>query len=256
MNSSYATGTSETPSRASSTGPEQERRQKNGVARKPVLGSERIHGFQAPKGQRRAFEVVVQERRQLGENLAQHAHVPGKEHRAVGSAPAEEAQNLLQHPRRSCATKIPSVTNHGVVDLGVETHVEARAELDRAKDAHRVFAEAHVRIADRAEQVLLEVGHATDEVDHLAALEVVEQAIDGEIAPNRILVRFAEDVVVRDQQIRVLALGDRPSRRDQADGLGTRAERNLFCDLGFDDLEVLRRVSSVGRNFDDLSARE
>jgi len=99
--------------------------------------------------------------------------------------------------------------NHRVVDVRVEPHVEASAEFDGAKDAHRVLPKAHIRITDRAEQMLFEVGDATDEIDHLSTLEVVEQPIDCEVAPDRIFVRLAEDVVVGDQQIGVFTLGDR-----------------------------------------------
>ena len=168
----------------------------------------------------------------------------------------KEAKKLLEHSRRSCTPKLSALANHRVVDLRVETHIEARAELDCAEDAHRIFPKADVWITDRTQQVLLEVSHATDEVDHLSALEVVEQAVDCEIAADRILVWLSEDVVVGDQQIGVLALGDRPAGGDQAHRLGPGANRNLLGDFGLDDLEMLRRVAAIGRDFDDLTAGE
>jgi hypothetical protein len=104
--------------------------------------------------------------------------------------------------------------------------------------------------------VLFEVCYAADEVDHLAAFEVVEQAVDREVTPDRVLVRLPEDVVVGNQQVRVFPFGDRAPRGDQAHRLRTGAQRNLLRDLGLDDLEVLGWVAPVGRHLDDLPPGE
>jgi hypothetical protein len=69
-------------------------------------------------------------------------------------------------------------------------------------------------------------------------------------------VRLTENVVIGDEQVRVVAFGDRGLRRDQPDRLRTRAQRNLAGKLGLDDLVVLRRVSTKGRYLDDFTAGE
>jgi len=79
------------------------------------------------------------------------------------------------------------VPNHRVVDFRIEPHVETRAELDCSEDPDRVFSKTDVGIPNRAKQVLFEVGHTTDEIDHFAALEVVEQAVDREVATREVV---------------------------------------------------------------------
>ena len=51
----------------------------------------------------------------------------------------------------------------------------------------------------------LEVGQPADVVDDLVAVEVVEEAVDGEVAAARVLLGGAEDVVAADEQLGRLA---------------------------------------------------
>ena len=66
-------------------------------------------------------------------------------------------------------------------------------------------------------------------------LDVVEQAVDREVAPARVLLGRAEDVVAADQQVAAL-------------GLGALAAAFLFLDLA--------RVGAEGGRLDDLRSEE
>ena len=111
--------------------------------------------------------------------------------------------------------------------------VAARGELHRAQDADRILAEADVGIADGAHDARLQIGQPLDVVDHLLGLDVVEQAVDGEVAAAGVLLGRAEDVVAADEQIA---------------GLGLGAVAVLVLDLA--------RVGAEGRGLDDLRAEE
>ena len=94
-------------------------------------------------------------------------------------------------------------------------------------------------LADGPKKVLLEVGDAADEIDDLAPLQIVEETVDGEVATNGVLVRFPENVVVGDQEIRLFALDRRVPRWNESNRFGPRTERNLFGERWLDDLVVL-----------------
>ena len=129
--------------------------------------------------------------------------------------------------------------HHAVVHLGVEAHVEPRTEFAGAKNPHRVFPKANVGVANGAKEVVLEVGNAADEIDYFTAFEIVEQPVDCEIAANRVLVGLAKDVVVGDEQIGVVAFGDRALGGDEPNRLRTCTQRNVASELRLDDLVVL-----------------
>src|SRR5262249_61329808 len=78
---------------------------------------------------------------------------------------------------------------------------EPRRELDGAQDAHRVLAEADVRVADGADEARLEVGEPPDVVLHLARFDIVEKAVDREVPAPGVLLRSAEHVVPANQDL-------------------------------------------------------
>ena len=143
------------------------------------------------------------------------------------SAATQEPQDLLEDARRGRTSQVATVAYHPVVHLWVEPHVETCAELDGTKNPYRIFAEANVRIADGAQKVFFQVCDAADEVDDFTALEIVEQAVDREVTTNRILVRLTEHVVVRDQQVRIVAFRDGAVRGDQSNRLRPSTQWNL-----------------------------
>ena len=81
-------------------------------------------------------------------------------------------------------------------DRAIEAEVEARRHHDRAQHAHRIFLEALVRIADAADQSVLQVLQPADVVDDRERADVVEERVDREVAAERILFGRAEGVVV------------------------------------------------------------
>ena len=105
----------------------------------------------------------------------------------------------------------------------LDPEVEARRELHRAHHAHGVLAEADHRVADRADDALLQVVHAPDPVDHRERLDVVEEPVHREVAPVGVRLRRAERVVLERTLRRVLD--------DLADRLGVLAERRRLDDL-------------------------
>jgi len=90
---------------------------------------------------------------------------------------------------------------------GFDGEAKLRRQPHGAQHAHRVFAKARLRVADHAQQVLLQVGHAAVVVDDLLARRVEIQGIDGEVAPARILLLVAEHVVAQHAAVLVLLGG-------------------------------------------------
>ena len=77
---------------------------------------------------------------------AQHAE------RAERRARAHQAQDLLEHARRRRARELAARARTSPAQVRVlDAEAQARGELDRAQDAHRVLGHAHARVADRAQ---------------------------------------------------------------------------------------------------------
>jgi hypothetical protein len=145
----------------------------------------------------------------------------------VGGAAAQEPVQLLEDAWLGALGDLAAVPDQRRERDRLDGEVEPRGELHRAQHAHRVLAEPDVRVADGANQAALEVGHAGDVVDHALGLDVVEQAVDGEVAPAGVLGVAAEDVVPADQELVVV-------RR----------------------VVTLARVGAEGRRLDDLRPEE
>ena len=177
------------------------------------------------------LEAARQLRRQDLEQLGLEQQL----HRALGRARAQQPVELLRHARLRALRDLRAVLHHAPVGLGLDGQIAARRELHRAQDADRILAEADVGIADGADDARLEIGHAVDVVDDLPGLEVVEQAVDREVAPAGVLLGRAEDVVAADQQVAAL-------------GLGALAAAFLFLDLA--------RVGAERGRLDDLRSEE
>ena len=60
--------------------------------------------------------------------------------------------------------------------------IKARGKSHGANHAQLVFAEAHVGLADGADDARADVLAAADEIEHLAGFRVEHQAVDGEVA--------------------------------------------------------------------------
>ena len=96
-------------------------------------------------------------------------------------------------------------------------------ELDGAHHAHGILAEVDHRVADRADETLLEVLETAHVVDDREVLDVVEEAVHREVAAVRIRLGRAERVVLERTLRRVLD--------DFPDRLRILAERGRFDHL-------------------------
>ena len=146
-------------------------------------------------------------------------------------APPEQAKDLLEDAGTRRLRQVFPGRDHRVVHVGGDAEVEAGRELDGAQDTDRILAEAGDRLADRVDRPPPHVLHAAAPVEDLAAIEVVKQGVHREVAPQRVFVGLAEDVVAPDEEV---------------------VEHLARFFLG----GLHRRVAPEGGDLDDLSAPE
>ena len=134
-----------------------------------------------------------------GQLLQQHIeqpHFPHQKECGQRVPAAQRLRELLGDARRGGLHEFLAVPEDRLVRVRRDRKAEAARELDGAHHAHRVFLEADVRISDRADQPGREVLETSDVVDHREARDVVEEAVDREVAPQRVLARRAERIVL------------------------------------------------------------
>ena len=132
---------------------------------------------------------------QLRRQMIEQSHFRQLAKRALRRARAEDLVELLEQPRRRRFADQVRVPADRVDDQRIDAEVEARGQHDRAQHAHRIFAEAHVGIADRADDPRLQILDAARVVDDRERRDVVEERVDREVAAERVLFRRAERVV-------------------------------------------------------------
>ena len=164
--------------------------------------------------------------RQAHEALAQrllHHHVEQRQQAMVqafaaqpfeaghGLAAHQQLQHFVEDARRRHV--VDQRRHHGNRRLRrrVDVETELGGEAHHPQHAHRIFAVALLGHADDAQRAPADVGHAAVIVQHQLRRRVVIHRVDGEVAPQRILVLFAEGVVA--QYAAVLVLGRRFHRR-------------------------------------------
>ncbi len=150
---------------------------------------------------------------------------PGLEHqleRRRDRAAAEHPQKVLDDPRRGGAGDLVTVGPDRPQAVVVDAAAEPGGQAHRAQHPDRVLAHADVRVADGPHDAALDVGHAADVVQDHLAVHVVEQRVEREVPPPRVLLGRAEDVVVADQLDfvgRGLGHGQRRAERRDLDDL-------------------------------------
>ena len=107
--------------------------------------------------------------------------------------------------------------------LLLDLEAETRRELDRAHHAHRILLEANLGIANRTDDLLLDVRHAANPVNDAEVADVVEETVHREIAAIGVRLRRAEGVVLERTLRRML---DNLAHR-----LGVLAESRRFNHL-------------------------
>src|SRR5262249_42894956 len=156
-----------------------------------------------------------------------HAGLQEKLHRSPRRAAAKQSVDLLENPGRRALGDLHAMDEEGGVGLRLHLEAEPRGELDGSEDPHWILPETNVRIADGADQASFEVRQATDVVGDVLGLDVIEETVDREVAPARVLLGGAEDVVAADEEL-----------------------------LAFLRLDALARVRPEGRGLDDLRSEE
>ncbi len=102
-------------------------------------------------------------------------------------------QFFAQSGRRGFRDQGRALPNPGI-GRRVEVKVEPGGEFERPQHAYRVFAETFLRIADDPDTAQLQVLQPADVVDDAEIGDVVEQGVDGEVAPEGVLSGRAEQV--------------------------------------------------------------
>ena len=113
----------------------------------------------------------------------------------------------------------------GGAGVALDVESELAGEPDRAQHPHRILAVAFGRVADDPQPALACVGVASGEVDDGALAMVVVEAVRGEVAPPRVLLQGAVDVVAHDATV------DPHVVRIAVGGAGARAEGRDLDDL-------------------------
>src|SRR5205823_10212002 len=130
---------------------------------------------------------------QLGQERLDQPHVIQEVHAAGTPRVDEELPQFLGNPFGADDGDFRGHFLDGYFRRRVDGQVEAGGEADGAEQAELVLAEALARLADGPQDSRFQVLLAADVVDDFAADRVEEHAVDGEVAPQGVLARRAED---------------------------------------------------------------
>ena len=114
------------------------------------------------------------------------------------------AQNLEVLFQQACGRAAADLVAMGLDRLDgrfVDVEVQARREDDGAQHADGILEEPHRGIADRSDQPRAEILEAVHVVDDRERGDVVEERVDREVAPERVLFGRAKRVVAMDHPI-------------------------------------------------------
>ncbi len=92
--------------------------------------------------------------------------------------------------------------------LFADAHTELRRKTHRAQHAHRIFAIAGFRIADQADDAILQIFHAADVVADGEIRHAVIEAVDGKVATLGVFFNRTEDVVAQQHAVLAALGGD------------------------------------------------
>jgi hypothetical protein len=109
----------------------------------------------------------------------------------------QQLEHLVEEPRRRHVLEEFGHLADRRAGRRVDGQAQLGAEARGAQHAHRVFAVAHARVADHAQRLLLQVGHAVVVVDDGFVGGVVVQRVDGEVAAGGVFGHRAEHVVAQ-----------------------------------------------------------
>ena len=105
----------------------------------------------------------------------------------------EHPPQLLGDPLGGDALDLAGHGPQRGVGCRLDLEPEPRRQADGPQAAQLVFAQPRRRVADGAQDVVLQVGLAADVVDHLVGQRVQEHAVDREVAAGGVELGRAED---------------------------------------------------------------
>lgn len=154
-----------------------------------------------------------------GQEGAEDAGLMGEADGAEGGATNKQALNFLAKARDGSIGKFGGVTADGLEVGGADVEVELGGEANGTHHADGIFAETDVGVADGADAAGLEVTETTDVINDGEVVNVVEEAVDGEVTTEGIFLGCAEGVVFELVES-VRLIGDGVRRRCLAEGGG------------------------------------
>ncbi len=154
--------------------------------------------------------VLPKDLGQLRQQSVQQAHLPQKEEGRKGVPALERLGELLRHAGGSGFYDLFAVSQDRLVGIRGDRESQPAREFDRPHHTDRVFAEANVRVSDRADEPGFEVVEAADVIDDGKVRDVVKEAVDRKVPAQRVLAGGPEGVVgshenlgsVRDERLR------------------------------------------------------
>ena len=188
-------------------------------------------------------EELVVAREDVGEEPRLEEELEAAPRRAV----AQQLEHLLEEAGAGALGDVADGVEERLPGRLLDREVEARGELDRPDHPHRILLEADERVADRPDDAALEVRDPVDEVDDAVRLEVVEEAVDREVAAARVVLDVPPLVVAGDQEVIVIG-GDR--RRPE----GARLD-DLRAEEDVRELEAAADDPRVAEGLADLLGR-
>src|SRR6185295_16283647 len=99
---------------------------------------------------------------------------------------AQQLVELLDQPRRRAAGDLLTGLRNRIIDWRIDAEVQPRCHRHGTEHANRIFLETLPRVADTADQAVAKIGEAARVVDDRKRSDVVEERVDGEVAPERI----------------------------------------------------------------------
>ena len=179
-------------------------REKNSRA-KPVRDLEALlrHHLLVVVQHREVFErhrlcaaVAVKELRERRQKVAEHAGLV-HEAKRLGAVPeGEKPEHFFAYARRRGGKNARMALLHRGGRLALYLEAKTGRKPHGPHHAHGIFAKANLGVADRPYDLLLDVLHPADPVDDGKILDVVEKAVDREIAAVGIGLGSAEGVVL------------------------------------------------------------
>ena len=88
------------------------------------------------------------------------------------------------------------------MSVRIDFKAKTGLEFQQADHPYRVLSKTEVGLANCSQVVFLDVGKASNIVDDGLCCRVVEEAVNGKIAPQRILFGSPPDVISKDQRVR------------------------------------------------------